>query len=160
MHWKARILLAVFAIFLPHALAQESARVKQSAHAAEQTAVPSGVARLVRPILDARQEHEEGKLNQLLYGLIQEKGRSADEALVVLMCFDVGDSQEEVDAVIARGKRMLPIIRKYRRQKPQISGRRYPAVMLRGPASKADTFNGAVDAIIQGLHSSAENAER
>jgi hypothetical protein len=78
--------------------------------------VPAQAALLVRPILDEMRkgtEHDESRLGNLLYGLTQKKGRAADEALVVLMCFYVGESQEEADAIIARGKRMLPLLKTY-----------------------------------------------
>jgi hypothetical protein len=66
--------------------------------------VPAQDAALLRPILDERKKgaQQEGvRGGNLLYGLTQKKGRAADEALVVLMCFYMGDSREETDAVIA-----------------------------------------------------------
>jgi hypothetical protein len=52
--------------------------------------VPAQAAALLRPILDERQKgaQQEGvRGGNLLYGLTQKKGRAADQALVVLMCF-------------------------------------------------------------------------
>jgi hypothetical protein len=75
------------------------------------------------------------------------------------MCFDVGESQEETDAVIARGKKMLPFLKKYQNKNPEIPGRIYPDSMLKGPSRKADTFEGAVKAINHGWKSTADNPE-
>lgn len=125
-------------------------------------AVPAQAAALLRPILDEVQkgtEHDESRLGNLLYGLTQKKGRAADEALVVLMCFYVGESQEETDAVIARGKRMLPLLKKYQDRNPKVPGRTYPDSMLKGISSKDDAFESAVKAINHGWHSTADNPE-
>jgi hypothetical protein len=112
--------------------------------------------------LDEKQkgaQHEENRLGKLLYSLAQKRSHAADEALVVIMCFDLGESQEETDAVIARGKRLLPLLRKYQDKKPKIAGRTYPDSMLKGTSNKADTFEGAIKAINQGWHSTADNPE-
>jgi len=102
-------------------------------------------------------KHDESRLGNLLYGLTQKKGQASDEALVVLMCFYVGESQEETDAVIARGKRMLPLLKKYQDKDPKIPGRTYPDSMLKGISSKDDAFEGAVKAINRGWHSTSDN---
>ena len=124
--------------------------------------VPVQAAALLRPILDEMQkgaEHDERRLSNLLYGLTQKKGRAADEALVVLMCFYVGESQQEADAVIARGKKMLPLLNKYQGRNPKVPGRTYPDSMLKGLSSKDDAFEGAVRAIHNGWRSTADNPE-
>ena len=82
-------------------------------------------------------------------------GRAADEALVVLMCFDIGESHE--DAVIERGKRMLPLLNKYRERSPKVQHRSYPDSMLRGVSSKNDAFGLAVKAINLGVHIKARD---
>lgn len=118
------------------------------------------MADLVRPILDEKAKagpHDEQLLGNLLYRLTRKKGSAADEALVVLMCFDVGESQEETDAVIARGKRMLPLINKYENRDPIVEGRSYPKVMLKGALIKDEAFRGAVKAIQHGWHSTSDN---
>jgi hypothetical protein len=124
--------------------------------------VPAHVAALVRPILDEKEgglQQGESKLSKLLYGLTQEQGQAADEALVVLMCFDLGESQEEIDAVIARGRKMLPLLKKYQKKNPKIPERNYPDAMLKGTSSKADAFAGAVRAIKHGWHSTGDDPE-
>jgi len=124
--------------------------------------VPVQAAVLLRPILDEVQkgtEHDESRLSNLLYGLTQKKGHAADEALVVLMCFYVGESQEEEDALIARGSRLLPLLQKYEARNPKVPGRTYPDSMLKGISGKGDSFKGAVKAIKHGWHSTADNPE-
>jgi hypothetical protein len=113
------------------------------------------VSALVRPILDEKQKsgpRGQSLLSHLMYSLIERKGSVADEALVVLMCFDVGESQEELDAVIVRGKRMLPLLKKYRETNPNVQERSYPDSMLKGVTGKADAFDGAIKAIELGVH--------
>jgi hypothetical protein len=125
--------------------------------------VPESVAVLIRPILDERQKllsgerHDEHQLNQLLYALRHKQGRDADEGLVILMCFDLGESQEVEDAVIARGPQMLPDLNQYLDQVPAVSGRTYPDRMTKGALSKSDAFLGAIQAINRGRKSSGEN---
>lgn len=134
--------------------------VSQSDDGVQSVVVPAPVAALLRPILDEKQkgaQHDESRLSNLLYRLTQQKGRVADEALVVLMCFDVGESQEETDAVIGRGRRMLMYLKKYQDRSPKISGRTYPSSMFRDSSGKADAFEGAVKAIKRGWHSTADN---
>jgi hypothetical protein len=110
MHWKVWFLSGCLSVAIP----LTAKPVPQLSGGARGVAVPAQVAELLRPILDEKQksgQHDESRLSNLLYGLTQKKGHLADEALVVLMCFDVGESQEETDAVIARGKRMLPLLK-------------------------------------------------
>lgn len=165
MNWKVCFLSCCLSAALPLASeAQESSpkQASQSNVKAQSVAVPAQVAALLLPILDEKQkgaQHDESRLSSLLYGLTQKKGHVADEALVVLMCFDLGESQEEIDSVIGRGKRMLPLLNKYLNNNPKIPGSTYPDSMLKGPSSKADAFEGAVRAISHGWHSSAENPE-
>jgi hypothetical protein len=148
-----------------HSYGPESTDVRAKARSndgAQGVAVPAEVGALLRPILDAKKkrgQHDESRLNNLLYALIQKKGHVADEALVVLMCFDVGESPEEIDAVIARCKKMLTLLRKHQNKTPNVPGRTYPDSTLKCPSSKANTFEGAVKAINHGWHSTADNPE-
>jgi hypothetical protein len=165
MHWKVSSLSFWLSVVLPLA-AQAQASVpkeaSQSSYKILSVLVPTEVATLLRPILDEEQkgiQHDESRLSKLVYGLTQKQGHTADEALVVLMCFDVGESQEETDAVIGRGKRMLPLLKKYQDKTPKIAGRTYPDSMLKGTSNKADTFEGTVKAIKHGWHSTADNPE-
>ena len=137
------------------------------------TTVPQKVAALVRPILDQRQqsimqcgepgestrkaclygtgyEHERERWRNVAEGianLTSRKTTATDEALVVLMCFYVGESGEHIDEVINRGRQMLPYLRKYEVRTPVIPGRRYSESLLTRPDVKKDDFTGAIDAI-------------
>jgi hypothetical protein len=165
MNWTIWFLSCCLFALLPVASEPQTSAQKPPSHLddrAQNVAVPAQVAVLLRPILDEHQKgtrHDESRLGKLLYGLTQQKGRAADEALVVLMCFDVGESQEEADAVIARGKRMLPLLKKYQDRNPKVPGRTYPDSMLKGIPSKGDAFEGAVKAINHGRHNTADNVE-
>ena len=165
MNWRVWVLSYCLFLAISTALNPQTSAPKpapRSSDRAEGVAVPAEVGALLRPILDVKKEggqHDESRLNNLLYALIQKKGHVADEALVVLMCFEVGESQEETDAVIARGKKMLPLLRKYRDKAPNIPGATYPDSMLKGPSSKTDTFEGAIKAINHGWRSTADNPE-
>ena len=161
MSFRIWILFCCLTVVLPAATQPQATR-RPSESNDQRMFVSVPVAVLVRPILDEIQkssQHDQSHLSNLLYALTEKKGRAADEALVVLMCFDVGESQEETDAVIARGKRMLPLLKKYQARNPKIPGRLYPDSMLKGASIKADTFEGAVKAIKHGWHSTGDNPE-
>ena len=106
-----------------------------------------------------QQQQREQKLNRLLKQLTRRKGLEADEALAVLMCFYLGDSQEETDAVINRGRRMLKYLGKYRFAVPVLPGRAYSASMLKKSSAKADDFAGAIKAIRKGWHRTADTPQ-
>jgi len=135
--------------------------------------VPENVASVVRPLLDLRQESisqcgipgtpskcidgqayteeraREEKFNRLLERLITQQGPSIDEGLVVLMCFYVGESGEEVDSVISRGRRMIPYLQKYGNRIPAIPNRYYASSMLNDAGITQEQFRGAMLAIKQ-----------
>jgi|1186.fasta_scaffold12968_1 hypothetical protein len=129
--------------------------------------VPERVAILVTPILDRLQHYQQhrydgddrSQVDERFYSLTQQEGPAVDEALVVLMCFEVmGESQEETDEVIARGRRMLPYIQKYRDAKPKFPARSY-SDLLKGLAAKDDAFEGATKAIKHGWRGTWDNPE-
>jgi len=157
MSWNVWFLACCLSAGLLLAAEGQTSAPKEASRAenkAQSMVVPAQVATLLRPILDEKQkgvQHDESRLSKLLYDLTQKQSHFADEALVVLMCFDVGESQEETDAVIARGKKMLPLLKKYQDKKPNS--------MLKGSSDKADTFEGAVKAINHSWHSTADNPE-
>ncbi len=165
MNWKVWFLSCCLSAALPLAAEAQASAPKEASQSNDKTqsvTVSAQVSTLLRPTLDEKQkgaQHDERRLSKLLYGLTQKQGRASDEALVVLMCFDVGESQEVTDAVIVRGKRMLPLLKKYQGKNPKIAGRTYPDSMLKGTSSKADTFEGAVKAINHGWHGTADNPE-
>jgi len=162
MKWEICFFWCWLAMVLASAGEAQTSTPKPVSRSNDQVIVPAPAAALVRPILDEKQkgvEHNESRLSKLLYDLTQKQGHAADEALVVLMCFDVGESQEEIDAVIARGKKMLPLLKRYQGRSPEIPGRNYPDSMFKGASNKADTFEGAIKAINHGWHSTADNPE-
>lgn len=156
---------------------EQSRTVNRRMH--QKLTVPEPVAHLIRPLLDSRQKSQqhpeincptdadptkctdsnEVNFEDLLAKLTARKDPSSDEALVVLMCFYLGESQEETDAVIGRGRRMLKYLNKYRYVIPNIPGRSYPSSMLKDHSVKADDFAGAIRAIQKGWHSGADNPE-
>jgi hypothetical protein len=128
--------------------------------------VPAQVVELVRPVLDEVLTHPAGSgvghdpPRKQFYALVKKQGRFADEALVVLLCFDVmGESQEETDAVIARGRKMLPYLKRYRRGNPVIAGQTYPDTMLKSYSHKQEDFEGATKAIQHGWRGTWDNPE-
>ena len=165
--WLALCLIVVspLAATAQSSAAKPQRQSKETRTGRRAAVVPEQVAVLVRPILDeqqellSRQKHGEHRLSKLLYDLTHKNGRIADEALVVLMCFNVGESQEETDAVIARGRKMLPHLTKYRDRNPAIPKRTYGDSMLKGISNKAEAFDGAIKAISRGWHSTGDNPE-
>src|SRR5216684_2558521 len=87
---------------------------------------PAPVQDLLTPFLDLRAQAESSKGEQqlgafqksekLLARLFKVKTRASDEALVVLMNYYVGEAlgPDLVHEVTLRGRRMLPLLMKYR----------------------------------------------
>jgi hypothetical protein len=100
-----------------------------SAFAQAPVKVPVGVAKLVRPILGPMAEWQKCEESprapkcddvaepaaRAFEELAEKKGTATDEALVVLSGFYFGTQQgEELRCIVAeRGKRMLPLLKKY-----------------------------------------------
>jgi hypothetical protein len=132
--------------------------------AASTIVVPRKVASLLVPILDlltvAMTKHpvdeSEGsalwRSSELLGHLFDDQSPAADEALVVLFNYYLGESNGEdlVQSVTTRGPRMLPILQKYRCCAVQISGRAYPNSIRLPDLVKASFFQEAIELIQQG----------
>jgi hypothetical protein len=167
MNWKGWFLSFCLSMVLPLVAEPQTSSPKPASpyDKAQSVVVPAQVAALIRPVLDELQKYrseggrDEHQLDEVFRDMTEKKGRFADEALVILMCFDMGESQEETDAVIAPGKRMLPYLKKYQDKNPKFLGRTYPNSMLKGFSSKSEAFEGAVRAINHGWHSTADNPE-
>ena len=171
MDWKMWLALCGFFVVSSLPAVAQSYTAKPDMQSKETRArrstvvVPEQVAALVRPILDEQQKflsgqkYDEHRLSTLLYDLTHMKGRNVDEALVVLMCFNIGESQEETDAVIARGRKMLPHLKKYRDRNPRIPKRNYSDSMSKGTSTKDEAFEGAIKAINHGWQSTSDNPE-
>jgi hypothetical protein len=148
----------------------------QARDSRSEVVVPEQVAALVRPILDLRAESvaecgEPGtptapkcltgegyernqdrsrKVAEGVARLIAQRGKAADEALVVLMCYYTGESGDDEDGVINRGHRELPYLIKYRGRTPVIPQRGYLSSMLLSRDVKKDSFRTAINAIEKG----------
>jgi hypothetical protein len=133
--------------------------------------VPEDVATLVRPILDLRQqsitecgqggerqacrtgigfEREQERWWNIGKGigrLASRKSTAADEALVVLMCYYTGESGDNEDAVVNRGRRELTYLHKYLASDPVIPNRQYSHSIRLSRAAKDESFRIAISAI-------------
>jgi hypothetical protein len=117
---------------------------------------------LLSPILSLRADAEsmEGeekqsaleKSEKLIARLFKMKTRASDEALVVLMNFYVGESLQPdlVHEVTVRGKRMLPLLLKYRAASVTFSERKYPSSMLLTDEVREKNFQDAIEGIRSG----------
>jgi hypothetical protein len=98
----------------------------QAANVAAEIVPPRDVQVLVKPILHLRAEAKTSQgerqnaafwqAEKLMGTLFQIRTKASDEALVVLMNFYVGEAPNEdlIHQVTVRGKRMLPLLLKYR----------------------------------------------
>jgi hypothetical protein len=121
-----------------------------------------GVQTLLEPILDLRAQAESSagekqqvafeKSQKLVAGLFQVKTKNSDEALVVLMNFYVGESLQAdlVHEVTLRGKRMLPLLLKYRKESVTFTDRKYPQSMLLADDIRQRDFDNAIDSVKKG----------
>jgi hypothetical protein len=111
---------------------------------------PKDVQEMVKPILalcsqgEAPQgEHQSGawQAAKLTGVLLCSSTKSSDEGLVVLMNFYIGESpgNDLRHQVTVRGKRMLPLLLKYRAAHVAFSDRNYPpAILLPADVREAD----------------------
>lgn len=123
---------------------------------------PRSVESLVVPILDLRAQADssQGEIQQSAFTksekltgrLFQMHTRAADEALVLLMNFYVGEALQSdlVHEVTKRGKRMLPLLLKYQHDAVRFSKRSYPASLLVAKDVRADEFQTAIQAVKSG----------
>ena len=123
---------------------------------------PKEVQALLEPILDLRvkAESSHGEQQQsafqeserLIGNLFQKKSRTADEALVVLMNFYVGESLQVdlVHHVTARGKRILPLLLKYKKAPVAFTGVKYPTSLLVADDVRTKSFDDAIEAVKAG----------
>jgi hypothetical protein len=93
-----------------------------------------------------------GKVAVLVARLQSNETRPADEALVVLLQYYVGESESfDLMADIAkRGKRELPYLLKYRDLVPRIPGRNYPNSILTDRDFRKHEFDETIGAIKRG----------
>jgi len=122
---------------------------------------PSDVQEKVRPILDlsrqakathsAQQNAMFLEAERLTGKLFQDKTKSSDEALVVLMNFYVGEATGEdvLHHVTVRGKRMLPLLLKYRDAHVIFPKGNYASVLLPTDVRR-ENFDDAIKSIKAG----------
>lgn len=123
---------------------------------------PMDVQEKVRPILDLCQQAEtaQGEAQNAAFfeaakltgELFQAKTKSSDEALVVLMNFYIGEATGEdlLHQVTIRGKRMLPLLMKYRDARVMFPKREYPSSMLLSPDVKRENFDNVIKSVRAG----------
>jgi hypothetical protein len=134
----------------------------QVVSAAAEIVPPKEVQVLLKPILDlrAKAESSQGEQQQsafvqsdkLIGNLFRKKSRAADEALVVLMNFYVGESLQTdlVHQVTTRGKRMLPLLLKYEHAPVALPGVNYPKSLLVADDVRKKGFDDAIEAVKTG----------
>jgi hypothetical protein len=134
----------------------------QSPNTSASIPLPNGVETLLEPILDLRAQAESSagekrqaafeKSEKLVAGLFQVKTKNSDEALVVLMNFYVGESLQAdlVHEVTLRGKRMLPLLLKYRKESVTFTDRKYTQSMLLADDIRQRDFDNAIDSVKRG----------
>jgi hypothetical protein len=127
----------------------------------EYAAVPPPAAKLVIPILNAleKAQHEPRPIREekgsplwtagtLTGNLIQNKSHASDEALVVLLYYYLGEAngEDQTEEILARGKKMLPYLKKYESHSPRIPGKRYDEILL-APETVKESFSAIIDQI-------------
>ncbi len=137
--------------------------------------VPETVAVLIRPILDieaeslrlcrstkpqscteGREREEEvsrsREVERLTTDLLHKNGSTANEALVILLCYYVGEGNGEdiLFGITSRGRRMVSPLRKYENRTPTISNRAYPDRLRLSTETKKHIFATAIDSVLHG----------
>lgn len=132
------------------------------ASAAKTVLPPADVQEKVKPILDLCEEAQAlrgERHNAAFYQidgmtgeLFQMKTKSSDEALVVLMNFYLGESIDEdlLHEVSVRGKRMLPLLLKYRNARVVFSQKKYPSSLLVAADVRRQNFDEVITSIRSG----------
>lgn len=132
--------------------------------AANKIIVPQKVADLLIPILDLMSEATQKqpvdesagstfwRSSALLGRLFDNQSPAADEALVVLFSYYLGESNGEdlLQAVTERRRRMLPILRKYQCCTVLIPGRTYRRSMRLADSTRAILLHDAAELIEKG----------
>ena len=132
---------------------------------AKQSIIVSKEARdLLIPILDAFSKAQEKQPvdetenspfwrgSVLLGALFRNRSSGADEALIVLFDYYLGEANgaDLLHQVTLRGRKILPYLQRLRRRRPRIPGRNYPRSMLLSDSIRAEFFGNAISAIRQG----------
>lgn len=117
---------------------------------------PMDVQEKVGPILDLCQLAEKAQgeaqnaaffqAGKLVGALFRAKSKSSDETLVVLMNFYIGEASGEdlLHQVSVRGKRMLPLLMKYRDASVMLPKREISSSILLSPDVKRENFDNVI----------------
>ena len=123
---------------------------------------PIHVQETVKPVLDlceTAQATEGERQNAAFYTaakltgeVFRLKTKTGDEAVVVLMNFYIGESTDAdlLHEVTVRGKRMLPLLLKYRDAKVVFPGKKYPSSILVAADVRKQNFDEAIKSIRDG----------
>ena len=125
--------------------------------------VPPAVAIRVTPVLDAIVRSRKAsptaspfaewfKVEKPVTRVMEDRSPAADEALVVLVQFYIGESTSEDlnHEITKRGRRMLPYLRKYRRDLARIAGRQYPDSIRLEPETWKENIDADIESIQKG----------
>jgi hypothetical protein len=90
------------------------------------------------------------KVEQFTTELIQKQGPTANEALAVLLCCYLGEGNGEdvLFAVTARGRQMLPLLRRYEHAMPVVPERFYPDNLRLPLETKERIFKLGIDSVL------------
>jgi hypothetical protein len=123
---------------------------------------PTDVQAKVLPVLDLCRQAEASQgerqnaaffqAAKLVGELFQTKTKSSDEALVVLMNFYIGEAPGEdlLHQVTVRGRRMLPLLVKYRDARVVFAKREFLPSILLSPDVKKENFDKAINSVKAG----------
>jgi hypothetical protein len=123
---------------------------------------PKEVHDIVEPILDLcvqaemsrgeQQNDANWRAAKLIGDLLQSKAKNSDEALVVLMNFYIGESTggDLRHQISVRGKRMLPLLVKYRAARVSFPNRSYPSSILLEPDIRNRDFDEVIKYVRKG----------
>ena len=134
----------------------------RAANVAAEIVPPRDVQEMVKPILDLcaeagasqgeRRNTAVWQTGKLMGVLFQMRTKASDESLVILMNYYVGESLGEdlLHQVTVRGKRMLPLLLKYRTAHVVFSSREYQSSLLLAPDVRKERFDDAINSVKTG----------
>jgi len=123
---------------------------------------PLDVRKEVIPILDlcakteaTQSESQNERLfhyGKMVGTLFEERTKTSDEALVVLMNFYIGESlgDDLLHQITVRGKRMLPLLLKYRDVRVVFPEREYPSSVLLSADVRTENFDNVIKSVKAG----------
>lgn len=138
---------AIGAVVLIIAGAAQAARPAtiEVSHRVTRLIVPVITATTALDRIDSRQNRD--ALDRSLRALLTTRTRETDEALAILLGFYLGDESHAAlqCELLARGRRPLPLLKRYRNREPQLHGYVYSATLI-GPYTEYDDIIGRLSA--------------